>query len=70
MILCSNSAPALNDVIHTELLAILEEIKLICPIIKEAEEKGQLVAMETGQTGPCLDLRCVNTFEHFRHVRH
>ncbi|KAK6641070.1 hypothetical protein RUM44_012769 [Polyplax serrata] len=57
VILCSNSAPALNDVIHRELLVVLDRIKCICPIIREAEETGRLIAMESGQTGPCLDLR-------------
>lgn len=57
VILCSNSAPALNDVTHTEMLVILKQISNICPIMKEAQEKGMLIAMETGQTGPCLDLR-------------
>lgn len=57
VILCSNSAPALNDVTHTEMLVILKHVANICPIMKEAQEKGVLIAMETGQTGPCLDLR-------------
>ncbi|KAL0276032.1 UNVERIFIED_CONTAM: hypothetical protein PYX00_003707 [Menopon gallinae] len=60
VILCSNSAPALNDVTHTEMLGILKQISRICPVIREAQEKGTLIAMETGQTGPCLDLSRVS----------
>lgn len=55
--LCANSAPALNDVTHKELEVILHQAGMICPKIKEALEAGNLVAMETAQAGPCLDLR-------------
>lgn len=44
------------------MLVILKHISNICPIIKEAHEKNMLIAMETGQTGPCLDLRYNNKF--------
>ncbi|XP_071440358.1 4'-phosphopantetheine phosphatase [Hetaerina americana] len=56
VILCANSAPALNDVTFTELLMILKQAGSICNIIKTALAEGRLIGMETGQAGPCLDL--------------
>lgn len=56
VMLCANSAPALNDVTHKELEVILHQASMICPKIKDALEAGNLVAMETAQAGPCLDL--------------
>ncbi|RZF32049.1 hypothetical protein LSTR_LSTR005953 [Laodelphax striatellus] len=60
VILCANSAPALNDVTHSELLVILRQAAAICPIISRALTNGELVAMETAQAGPCLDLSRLN----------
>lgn len=57
IILCANSAPALNDVTHSELILILRQAAAICPIISKALDEGILTSMETAQGGPCLDLR-------------
>lgn len=57
MILCANSAPALNDVTHSELLVLIRQVSAICDVIAGAVAEGRLVAMETAQAGPCLDLR-------------
>nr|CAD7409828.1 unnamed protein product [Timema poppensis] len=56
VILCANSAPALNDVTHVELVGVLKQVAGICGVIRRGLEEGRLVAMETGQGGPCLDL--------------
>lgn len=57
LILCANSAPALNDVTHSELLVLLRKVAVICPIISKGLNDGSLKSMETAQGGPCLDLR-------------
>jgi len=60
VILCANSAPALNDVTFVELQALLRQASSICPIIENALRESRLVAMGTAQAGPCLDLRLVS----------
>lgn len=71
MILCCNSAPALNDVTYPEMLNLLQEVATICPIIKNAISTEKLIAMESGQTGPCLDLRYLkNPFIFFVLIIH
>lgn len=57
LILCANSAPALNDVTHSELVVLLRQAAAICPIISKGLDEGKLKSMETAQGGPCLDLR-------------
>lgn len=57
VILCANSLPALNDVTYPELVTILRDASKMCNIIKSAFEENRLIAMETAQAGPCLDLR-------------
>ena len=57
VLLCANSMPALNDVTYPELLVILKDAAKICDIIKYALNENRLIAMETAQAGPCLDLR-------------
>lgn len=57
IILCANSAPALNDVTHSELIVLLRHVAAICPIISKGLKDGTLISMETAQGGPCLDLR-------------
>ncbi|XP_046667843.1 4'-phosphopantetheine phosphatase [Homalodisca vitripennis] len=56
VILCANSAPALNDVTHSELLVLIRQVSSMCDVIAGAVTEGRLVAMETAQAGPCLDL--------------
>ncbi|KAK3733934.1 hypothetical protein QZH41_009580 [Actinostola sp. cb2023] len=60
VILAANTYPALNDVMHSELVILLHEIAALCPVIKSAVETRQLVAMETGSSSPCLDLRRID----------
>lgn len=57
LILCANSAPALNDVTHSELVVLLRQAAAICPVIAKGLDEGTLKSMETAQGGPCLDLR-------------
>ncbi|XP_035721308.1 4'-phosphopantetheine phosphatase-like [Vespa mandarinia] len=60
VILCANSMPALNDVTYPELVVILRDAAKICKVIKEGLKENRLLAMETGQAGPCLDLSRLN----------
>jgi len=57
VILCANSAPALNDVTHPELVMILKQAATVCQVIRDALNTRRLMPMETAQAGPCLDLR-------------
>lgn len=57
--MCANSLPALNDVTYPELVVTLRDAAKICNVIKQALEDNTLIAMETAQAGPCLDLRYV-----------
>lgn len=57
--MCANSLPALNDVTYPELVVTLRDAAKICNVIKQALENNTLMAMETAQAGPCLDLRYV-----------
>lgn len=57
VILCANSKPTLNDVTYQELTILVKRVSQICPVIYQAVENGQLIAMASGQGSPCLDLR-------------
>lgn len=59
--LCANSDPALNDVTYKELEVILHQAGIISSKFKEALDQKRLIAVETAQTGPCLDLRYLLT---------
>lgn len=59
IILCANSAPALNDVTYTELTILLKKVSGICSIIEKAVNDETLIVIENAQSGPCLDLRYV-----------
>ncbi|KAG7189379.1 hypothetical protein KM043_017027 [Ampulex compressa] len=56
VILCANSMPALNDVTYPELVITLRDAAKICKVIRHALKENRLMAMETAQAGPCLDL--------------
>ncbi|XP_065215107.1 4'-phosphopantetheine phosphatase [Planococcus citri] len=56
IVLCANSAPALNDVTQNELIILVRKISVMCPIIEEAYNQKNLIIMENAQAGPCLDL--------------
>ncbi|XP_012284879.1 pantothenate kinase 4 isoform X2 [Orussus abietinus] len=60
VILCANSMPALNDVTYPELVVTLRDAAKICRVIKRAVKEKRLIAMETSQAGPCLDLSRLN----------
>lgn len=49
--------PALNDVTYSELVVTLRDASNICKVIRHALKENRLIAMETAQAGPCLDLR-------------
>lgn len=56
VIITANSAPSLNDVTYHELNLYCCKAAQYCPILKESIANGQLVTVENGQKGPCLDL--------------
>ncbi|XP_034196424.2 4'-phosphopantetheine phosphatase [Osmia lignaria lignaria] len=60
VILCANSMPALNDVTYPELVVTLRDAAKICKVIRQALKENRLIAMETAQAGPCLDLSRLN----------
>ncbi|GLG95538.1 Pantothenate kinase 4 [Gryllus bimaculatus] len=60
VILCANSAPALNDVTYSELQVLLKQVAGICGVFHSALAEGRLVAMESAQASPCLDLSRLN----------
>eukprot|EP00088_Acartia_fossae_P030687 TRINITY_DN3168_c0_g1_i2.p1 TRINITY_DN3168_c0_g1~~TRINITY_DN3168_c0_g1_i2.p1 ORF type:complete len:628 (-),score=114.81 TRINITY_DN3168_c0_g1_i2:357-2132(-) len=60
VILCANSHPILNDVTYAELVILLQQVAEISPIVKEGLLTGKLVARESGQASPCLDLGRLN----------
>ncbi|KAK9306575.1 hypothetical protein QLX08_002771 [Tetragonisca angustula] len=60
VILCANSMPALNDVTYPELVVTLRDAAKICKVIRHALKENRLIAMETAQAGPCLDLSRLN----------
>ncbi|XP_017794391.1 PREDICTED: pantothenate kinase 4 [Habropoda laboriosa] len=60
VILCANSMPALNDVTYPELVITLRDAAKVCKVIKHALKENRLIAMETAQASPCLDLSRLN----------
>jgi len=60
VILCANSHPILNDVTYAELVILLSQVAEVSPVIKEGLLSGKLVARESGQASPCLDLSRLN----------
>ncbi|XP_048588181.1 4'-phosphopantetheine phosphatase-like isoform X2 [Nematostella vectensis] len=60
VILAANSYPALNDVMHGELVILIERLAKLCPALKSAVKSGRLVAMASGVGSPCLDLRRID----------
>lgn len=61
VVMAANSYPALNDVMHSELVILTEKIADLCPEIRNAHREERLVLMESGIGSPCLDCRRVNT---------
>ena len=60
VILCANSMPALNDVTYPELVVTLQDAAKLCRVLRHALKENRLIAMETAQAGPCLDLSRLN----------
>ncbi|KAJ8985488.1 hypothetical protein NQ317_015027 [Molorchus minor] len=56
VVLSANSSPSLNDVTYDELNLYCCKAAKFCPILKESIANEQLLAVENGQKGPCLDL--------------
>ena len=56
MILCANSRPILNDVTYAELSLLLGQVSRMSQVVSEALQSGMLVARDSGQGSPCLDL--------------
>jgi len=60
VILCANSKPILNDVTYVELVLLLQQVAELSSVIKEGLENGRLIARDSGQGSPCLDLARLN----------
>jgi len=60
VILCANTRPVLNDVTYAELTLLLTQVATISSVIDSALKSGQLVARDSGQGSPCLDLAKLN----------
>ncbi|KAK4312227.1 hypothetical protein Pmani_016307 [Petrolisthes manimaculis] len=56
VILCANSKPALNDVTAEELVVLMKQVALLCPVLGKHLEDGTLCIRESGHASPCLDL--------------
>ena len=56
VILCANSRPILNDVTYAELRLLLGQVAEVSPVVQAGLDSGQLVARDSGQGSPCLDL--------------
>lgn len=57
VILTANSYPSLNDVTYKELNRYCRSAAKQCNILENAINNGQLLTLENGQKGPCLDLK-------------
>jgi len=60
VILCANSRPILNDVTYAELSLLLGQVAELSSVLRAGLESGQLVARDSGQGSPCLDLARMN----------
>ena len=60
VILCANTKPILNDVTYAELSLLLGQVARISEVISASLESGRLVARDSGQGSPCLDLARLN----------
>ena len=56
VILCANTRPILNDVTYAELSLLLGQVSRMSEVVSEALQSGLLVARDSGQGSPCLDL--------------
>ncbi|MEM1355848.1 MAG: ARMT1-like domain-containing protein [Planctomycetota bacterium] len=60
VVLAANSEPSLNDVTHTELADLLDQIAGFDPVIKEQVAAGRLRVVESGNWAPLIDLSRVS----------
>lgn len=56
VVLAANSYPSLNDVTYADLQMYCSLAGQYYSLIKDAMSSRQLVTVENGQKGPCLDL--------------
>jgi type II pantothenate kinase len=62
VILTANSEPALNDITHVELVALLERLRRLDPSIDRALRAGTLETIASGSGTPLIDLTRVSPF--------
>ena len=57
---CANTRPILNDVTYAELSLLLGQVARLSEVISCGLDTGRLVARDSGQGSPCLDLARIN----------
>jgi len=60
VVLSANTEPALNDVTHDELVALIDRVAGLDTTVKEALESRQLRLVESGNWAPLMDLTRVS----------
>ncbi len=60
VILTANTTPALNDVIHDELVELIDRIAKLDPVIEQALASSQLELIASGNGAPLIDLHRIN----------
>ncbi|XP_018336511.1 pantothenate kinase 4 isoform X2 [Agrilus planipennis] len=68
--IAANSTPSLNDVTYSDLQRYLEMACKKCNVIQQSLLDNKLIVIDSGQRGPCLDLRSLNadTYEVMKKV--
>ena len=56
VVLSANTEPSLNDVIHDELVALIDRIARLDPVVEHAIESSKLRLVESGNWAPLMDL--------------
>lgn len=60
VILTANTEPSLNDITHAELVALLQEVCALDPVLARAWQGGRLICVASGNNAPLIDLRRVS----------
>jgi len=60
VILTANSGPALNDITHSELVELMQDISLVDPLMKQYLEGGSLKLIASGNGSTLIDLSRVS----------
>ncbi len=60
VVICANSTPALNDITHTELLVLMQEIATIDDCVRASLQSQKLFLVESGNGCPLIDLNLVS----------